>query len=214
MTFRQMIDKVILDAGILEDEMFPEARVKQELNDAQRSVQVKLNGLGLKKWETSSSPSVSDTTWAGYNVSYVSVPTDMLEGDNIVNAVTVSSSISGYASMIDESKFYERIKNTYLIPTAKYPVMVRLDQKLYFFPRPTSVSLVYRKYLPTLTGDSDVSSLPLEYHDLMVKKAVLEIKKAKENQMFIVEDSKLDKEVEETYVKNALNKQEVMNDAK
>ena len=214
MTFRQMIDKTILDAGILEDEIFPEARVKEELNLAQRAIQVKLNGLGLKKWETSSSPSVSNTTWAGYNVSYVSIPTDMLEGNNIVNAVTSATGGNGYATMIDESKFYERIKNTYLIPTAKYPVMVRLDQKLYFFPRPTSVSLVYRKYLPTLTSDSDVSGLPLEYHDLMVQKAVLEIKKAKENQMFIVEDRKLDKEVETTYVKNALNKQEVMNDAK
>lgn len=214
MDLKQMRDKIKLDADILEDEMFSNARLNEMINEANRAIQIKLNGLGLSKWEKSSSPSVTNTTWAGYNVCYVSVPTDLLEGDNVINAQTLSGSTYGYATQINESKFYERLKNTYLIPTYKYPVMVRLDSKLYFFPRFTSITLTYRQVAPTLSGDTDTTIVPLEYHDLIVDKVVLEIKKIKNHGGYVNETNKLNQEIEDTYVKSMRNKQEVINDAK
>lgn len=215
MTFRQMIDKVTLDAGVLGNEMFPEAYIKEVVNQANRSIQVKLNGLGLEKWATSTTPSVATATWAGNNVCYISTPSDFLEGDNEINATTTASDGTvGFAKKMGVDMFQEALRNTYQIPTTRYPAFARMDNKFYFFPRVTSMTFRYRKVVPTLSSDSDTSEIPLEYHDLVVAKAVLEIKKAKENQMFIIEDQKLDKDVEDTYIKSIRNDKETQDDAR
>lgn len=213
MTLKQMRDKARLDAHILSDEMFPNARLNEIINQAQRSIQVKLNGLGMEKWATTASPSVSSSTWAGFDVSYITVPTDYLEGANTISATSVSSSTVGYVSEIPTGQFEERLRNSYMQPTAKYPAMTRMDNKYYFFPRVDSVVFRYRNLVTTLSSDSDVSEIPLEYHDLIVDKVVLEINKIKKQQSYVLEEQRLDKDIEETHLKYMRNKQEAQNDA-
>ena len=213
MTLKQMRDKARLDAHILSDEMFPNARLNEIINQAQRSIQVKLNGLGMEKWATTASPSVSNSTWAGFDVIYITVPTDYLEGANTISATSVSSSTVGYVSEIPTGQFEERLRNSYMQPTAKYPAMTRMDNKYYFFPRVDSVVFRYRNLVTTLSSDSDVSEIPLEYHDLIVDKVVLEINKIKKQQSYVLEEQRLDKDIEETHLKYMRNKQEAQNDA-
>lgn len=210
-----MREKIQLDANILGDEMFPNARLNEMINQAQWDIQIKLNGIGLKKWAKTYTPeTISDSTWGGYNVSYISMPTDYMEGNSPISATTVYSGTNGYASEILSDLFEERLRNSYTTPTTRYPVFTRMDNKYYFYPRVTTINFRYYKRIPELSSDSAESEIPLEYHNKIVDKVVLEIKKIKNNQLYAYEDKKLDKEIEETFIKKERNKQEVKNDAK
>ncbi len=214
MTLKQIREKIQLDAGILNDEMFPDARLNEMINQANRTIQVKLNGLGMEKWSTTSTPSVTNSTWAGNNVCYISVPSDYLEGENTISATTVDgSSVVGYASEVPTGSFEERIRNSYQKPTSKYPAMTRMDNKYYIYPRVSTVTFRYRNIVATLSSDSDVPEIPLEYHDMIVDKVVLEVKKINNQQNYVLEDQKLERDIEETHTKYMRNKQEAKNDA-
>lgn len=214
MTRKEIRDKVEIDAGILGNEMFPHTRLNEMINQAQRYVQIKLNGVGLKKWATTNSPEAyTNSTWAGYNVTYISLPSDFLEGNDAINATTTSSGVTGYAVEVRNEDFEERLRNSYTTPTTKYPVFTRMDNKYYFYPRVSSMTLRYYKRVPDLSSDSSTPEIPLEYHDMIVDKVVLEIKKILNNQLYVLEDRKLDKEIEDAFLKKERNK-EVKNDAK
>ena len=177
------------------------------INQAQRAVQVKLNGVALKKWATTSSPSVTNATWAGYNVCYISVPTDFLEGDNAINATTTQAGVTGKADEIKSQDFEETLRNSYTEPTTKYPVMTRMDNRFYFYPRVSSMTFRYYKRVPNLSSDGDISEIPLEYHDMIVSKVVSEIKKIKAQQQYVLEDRQLDKDIEDAFVKKQRNQE-------
>lgn len=213
MTLQEMRDKVKIDANVLENEMFPNTRLNEMINQAQRAIQVKLNGLGMKRWEASEDYStLTDGTFYNYNVTTVSLPTDYLEGDNLLHAETTSSSISGIAYEVSFPRFPELLRNSYLRPTSQKPTFVRIENSLSIYPRVTAFKLYYRKYLADLT-DSDECQIPKEYHDLVVDKTVLEVKKILNHQGYPVESQKLDKEIEDTYVKELRNKQERTNES-
>ena len=214
MTLKEMRDKVVLDANVLGDEMFPIARLNEIINQANRAVQIKLNGTGLKAWETSEDYSaLNDDTFHNYNVTQCAIPTNFLEGDNFIFAETVSSTINGVAYEVTYAKFPELLKNSYSRPTEQKPSFTRIENTLFIFPRVTTFNLYYRKIVDTLVNDSDVSEIPLEYHDLVVAKAVMEIKKDKNDQMYLADKQKLDKNIEEVQVVKQRNKQEKLNDS-
>ena len=214
MTRKEIREKVEIDAGILGHEMFPQARLNEMIDQAQRYVQIKLNGVGLKKWASTYSPaSYNSSTWAGYEVTYVSLPSDFLEGHDIINATTTASGVTGYAVEVKNQDFEERLRNSYTTPTTKYPVLTRMDNRYYIYPRVTNATLRYYKRVSDLSTDSSTPGIPLEYHDMIVDKVVLEVKKILHNQEYVLEDRKLDKEIENAFLIKERNK-EVKNDIK
>lgn len=213
MTREQIRAKIQLDANILGDELFPNKRLHEMINQSIRTLQVKLNGLGLDKWETNKNyTSFTSTTFYNYPITSLPMPTDYLEGSNLLHAETVSNTINGLAYETTFTKFPELLINSYLRPSNNKPAFVRVKNLLYVYPRVTSFNLYYRKVLADLAEDSSVPEIPLEFHPLIVDLVVAEIKKIN-NVNFIPDLNKFNQEVEETYVKHQRNKQEKKDEA-
>lgn len=212
MTREQIRDKIQLDADVLGDEMFPNKRLHEMINEGIRTLQVKLNGLGMDKWETNQNyTSFTSTTFYNQPITTISLPTDYLEGNNLLHAETISNTINGLAYETTFTKFPELLINSYLKPSNNKPAFVRVKNQLYIYPRVTTFNLYYRKVLADLTSDSSIPEIPLEFHPLIVDWVVTEIKKIK-NVNFIPDLNKLNQDVEETYVKHQRNKQEKKDD--
>lgn len=213
MTREEIRAKAQLDANVLGDEMFPNKRLNEMINQGMRVLQVKLNGLGMDKWETNKDYSVfTSTTFYNKPITAVSLPTDYLEGNNLLHAETVSNTVNGLAYETSFTKFPEILKNSYLTPSNQKPSFARVKNLLYIYPRVTSFNLYYRKVLADLASDASEPEIPLEFQPLIVDWVVTEIKKVN-NPNYIPDLNKFNQDVEEAYIKHQRNKQEKKDDA-
>ena len=133
-TLLELRDEIILSAGIKGNPDFPPTLLNRKINHAQRYVQTELNGLGMKKWETSQSITAGLTA-AAYNSSSNNVKKvavgqtyflNMLESPkSIIHIETNDSSDPpnyGIAREVPIQNFEESLANTYLVPTTKKPI--------------------------------------------------------------------------------------------
>lgn len=179
-TLVQLRDQVYLDAGVKNDPNFPPARLIRVINLAQRYVQTMLNGLGFKAFEKSiaiGTPSAGFHGATAIKTFAVSTLVDMLESPSSILLIeTTDGIIKGIARPVDPNVFEEQISNTYLAPTLAKGVFTRLSGNILLAPSTiTSGTAHYYKNLAELSADADVSEIPVEFIEFVIKKAVLDI---------------------------------------
>ena len=182
-TLKQLRDQIIIDAGVSGQPLFTTTRLDRMINLAQRYVQTNLNGLGMKKWESSDSLTLSAiTTFAGLGVRKAPLSTDcpnMLESPNsiiFIETTDTDTSTSAIAYEVDMKNFQEQLANTYLAPTVSKPVFMRLANYIYLAPSSLdSATAYYYKAVADLSSDSSSTEIPVEFEDFIIKKVVLDI---------------------------------------
>lgn len=179
-TLLQIRDQIIIDAGIEGNPKFPSLRLNRLVNLAQRRVQTQLNGLGMRKWESSDSLTLSAGTFNNVNIKTAPLSTDcpnMLESPNSIIFIECTGvSSSGLAYEIDKDRFAEQLANTYLAPVEKQPIFMRLAQKIYIAPATVATATAYYyKAVTDLSADADATEIPLEFEEFIIKNVIIEI---------------------------------------
>jgi len=202
-TLKQLREQIIIDAGILGNNNFPTPRLDRMINLAQRYVQIQLNGLGMKKWETSISPTLGSSTYAGSSVKTIdfSAITNISESPRAVLQIDCNDGTTyGIARETPIDDFEQIIGNTYTAPTLSQPRFMRLANKLFLSPATiTAATVYYYKVVSDLTSDSDASEIPIEFERFIIKKVVLDILNILGNVKSNI--SELDQEIQLAYDK-------------
>lgn len=160
---------------------FPKAVIVRLINDAQKFVQVQLAHLGIKQWEATDSLTLSSGTLAGSNVKTAPLATDcpsrLFEGRDAVKYIeTTGVSNNGIARYVDDDLFIENLRNSYLVPTESEPIFTRKNNLLCLAPSTiTAATAVYYKSITDLSSDSDTTSIPENYEEFIVKRALIEV---------------------------------------
>lgn len=220
-TLKELRDQVIIDAGIEGQPKFPIPRLNRMINIAQRYVQTNLNGLGMKKWETSSGLILLPRSFAGQSVLISELSSNcpnMLESPNSIIFIETTSDPgqNGLAYPVSVDKFLEQLKNTYLAPTYSNPVFMRLANRIYLAPISIlEATAYYYKAVADLTADSSQTEIPIEFEEFIIKKTVLDIndilgkieskelaQRQIEKEMFNVYEKFLSKQAELQRIKN------------
>lgn len=186
-TLAQLRDQTIIDNSIEGNPAFPTTRLNRMINLAQRYVQTMLNGLGMNKWEVSQSITAGLTSASfasaalSPNVKTVTIGTtyftNMLESPNSIRFISVDDGTNfGIAYPVSPDTFLEHLNNSYLAPSAKKPIFMRLANSVYLAPLAiTSATAFYFRAVLDLSADTDVSEIPQEFEEFVVKKVGIEI---------------------------------------
>ena len=86
-TLKELRDQIVIDSGVQGNPKFPILRLNRIINLACRYVQTELNGLGMKKWESSVALGTpSSGTFGGTSIKKVAISTliNMLESPNSI----------------------------------------------------------------------------------------------------------------------------------
>lgn len=221
-TLKQIRDQIIIDAAISGNPLFPTLRLNKMINLAQRYVQTNLNGLGMKKWETSDTLTLTATVdgFAGHDVQISDLSTDcpnMLESPNSIIFIQTVDDANAYgiAYEIDIRSFQEQLDNTYLSPTLSKPVFMRLANKIFIAPYTVDQAIAYYyKAVTDLSSDSATTEIPIEFEDFVIKKTVLDINeilgKLQDKELA---QRQLEKDIQQSYEK-FLGKQQELNRVK
>lgn len=185
---------------------FPKAVIVRLINDAQKFVQVQLAHLGIKQWEATDSLTLSSGTLAGSNVKTAPLATDcpsrLFEGRDAVKYIeTTGVSNNGIARYIDDDLFIENLRNSYLVPTESEPIFTRKNNLLCLAPSTiTAATAVYYKSITDLSSDSDTTSIPENYEEFIVKRALIEVDSILEKLQNKVETiAQLEKDIKDSF---------------
>lgn len=160
---------------------FPQAVITRLVNDAQKFVQVQLAHLGIKQWEATDSLTLSSGTLAGSNVKTAPLATDcpsrLFEGRDAIKYIeTTGVEDNGIAHYVDDDVFLDNLRNTYLGPTELEPIFTRKNNLLLVAPSSiTAATAVYYKSVTDLGADSDATTIPENYEEFIVKRALIEV---------------------------------------
>lgn len=211
----ELRDQLVIDAGVEGDPKFPIPRLNRMIALAERYVQTELNALGFKKWEKSLTVTkigsgsgvegFADSYFnsATKNVAVATIPfthsavsylKDILESPSSILFVSCDfysapTHAYGLAYEVDKDRFKESLMNTYLAPTKKSPIFMRLGNKLWVAPYADStynlqsITVFYYKVItditlfesPLTTADDNTTEIPVEFEEFIIKKAKLEI---------------------------------------
>lgn len=182
----QLKDSVALRAGVMGHPDFPYTRLREYINLAQRFVQAKLNGLGMKQWETSYDISVDLTVEsfmgldnvAGCDISATTFP-NMLESPKSILYIDLSAGgQSGVAREVDSKRFHEQTHNAFLKPSVTRPIFTRIANKIYIAPfaEYTQAMAYYYRIVTDLITNESITEIPPEFEEYIIKKAVIDIK--------------------------------------
>lgn len=184
-TLLQLRDQIIKSAGIQGFAEFPTVYLNRLINLAQRYVQTELNGLGMKKWEKEQAVTAGLTA-AAFGSSTNNVKTviigstyfpNMIESPKSIKFIMVNDvSNYGIAYEVGEERFFAIISNTYSTPSVKEAVFMRLAGKVYLAPTGITAAIAfYYQVITDLASDGDITEIPLEFEEYIIKKVVAEI---------------------------------------
>ena len=160
---------------------FPRAVLVRLVNDAQKYVQVQLAHLGIKQWEATDSLTLSASTLASQNVKTAPLSTDcpsrLFEGRDAVKYIeTTGVTSNGIAKYVDDDVLVENLRNSYLAPTELEPIFSRKNNLLIIAPSTiTAATAVYYKAITDLSTDADLTTIPENYEEFIIKRALIEI---------------------------------------
>ena len=182
-TLAELRDQIVIDANVQGNPLFPVTRLNRIINLAQRSIQTELNGLGMKKWEAmiDLSAGMRSSTFVGRNV--LTIPVDdahfpqMLESPRSVIFMECSDGTGhGLAYEVDLDRFKEQLENSWLEPTVASAVFMRLANRILFAPHTVNtLTAYYYRAIEDLAEDTDETTIPVEFEEYVIKKAVAEI---------------------------------------
>jgi hypothetical protein len=184
-TLKKLRDQVARKAGIVGNAQFPETRVNQIVNLAQRYVQIALCGLGMKKWETYQVITAGLTAEAfksgTSNVKTVEIDSTyfprLLESPKSIKLIEVDDTTNyGIAKEVDEHIFADLLGDSYSTPTVNNPIFMRLSNKIYLAPLAiTTAKAHFFQSVGDLSSDSSETIIPFEFEEFIIRKAVMEI---------------------------------------
>lgn len=168
-TLVQIRDLVKANAGVKEDPNFTNPLLNRWINDAQRTIQLKLFHLGYTEFLSTDSLTLSAGTLGDKNVKTSPLSTDVPNRMGVPNwLVYVDASNSGggatdkgLAYPVSNRVFLEHLRNTFLAPTANQPLCTIMDDKIYLAPSALdTASAHYYKQTTDMSSDSDNADLP------------------------------------------------------
>ena len=182
MTLREIIDKIQVDAGVLGNEYWTDARLIEMANNAQKEIQAQFQ-MPLNEFLTTQlyTGVPLSTVISGTSVGTISMPSDFLEGSRPLWAdVTYTGSSAGtyHAREIPLDEMGEYMNNSYMAGVTTEPIIARMQDTLLVHPgtNASALRLYYDRYPADMSGDSDNPDLPVEYHHLVVDFVVNKIK--------------------------------------
>lgn len=189
-TLIQIRDLVKANARIMEDPEFTDALLNRWINDAQRSVQLKLFYLGYTEFKSSDSLTLSAAAYASSsnNVKTAPLSTDVPNRMGVPNwliQIDVNDSGGGGSSYgiaypVTDRAFKELLSNTFLTPTVPNPICTVLDDKIYLAPVDIDVAVAhYYKLTTDLSSDSDTIDLPEPFVDFVVRMTEMRVEDKK-----------------------------------
>lgn len=180
-TLLNLREAVRTDYKLDGDANFPISRMTWLINQAQRYVQIQLNGLGIKKWEMVV-PNVSliSHTFAGFTLQSfnTSTLTNLAESPKSIRfiEVTDASSNNGLAFEVDEKFAFEHLNNSILAPTIKDPFFWRMDNVIYLAPSTVAGCITHFYGVVTdLVADTDITEIPVEFTETIIKRVGIEV---------------------------------------
>jgi len=202
-TLKELRDQIKIDAGLLGNNNFPDPRLNRMINLAQRYVQIQLNGLGMKKWETSITPTLSPSTYAGNTLATFSMSslTNVSESPKSVLQIDCSDGTSaGIAREVSPDNFEEILQNTYSPPSVTQPRFMRLGGIVFIAPSTiTTANVYYYKVVADMVADTDLTEIPMEFERFIISKAVNEIYRIQNKAA--KSEGELDQEIQTAYEK-------------
>lgn len=194
---------------------FPKAVLIRLVNDGYKFVQVQLAHLGIKQWEATDSLTLSSGTLANQSVKTADLSSDcpgrLFEGRDAIKYIeTTGVTYNGIARYVDDDIVIDHLRNTFLAPTEYEPIFSRKNNILYISPSTiTAGTAVYYKTVTDLSADSDATTVPENYEDFIIKKALIEIDAILEKLQSKIEAiNQLTKDIKETFNSFAFVKQE------
>lgn len=183
-------EQIKLDYKISGDADFPAARLNLLINQAQRFVQMQLNGLGIKRWETSISftggtlPAAAFLSTAN-NVKSVPISslTNLAESPNAIRFIqTVGGTTWNQAKEVNEAFVNEHLGNSLNTPSLADSIFWRSDGTVYIAPSTVTTAIIhFYKVVTDLSGDSDATEIPVEFTEHIVKRAGIDIETIRGN---------------------------------
>ena len=211
-------DQIKSDASIVGDKNFPDLLLTRYINLASRYVQSQLPEL-LKKWESSINCALTASLFSGINVKTFNLSTaipSLAEGKNAVRFIEVSDGVRfGVAYPIEDTLFYEEIRNSFLSPTIRQPKFSRMENTVVISPASVTTALThYYRVVTDLVADTDVSEIPEIYDEMIIKAVLINISAVQKNiQVEQTEIQALDKTINDTFQKYAIKESEKKQDA-
>lgn len=137
----------------------------------------------MKKWEAVTTLSTQSREEEFVGKPILGIPIDgvqfpqMLESPRSIIFIECSDGTShGLAYEVDLDMFKDQLENTWLAPSVSSAVFMRLANKILFAPATvTSLKAYYYKAVPDLVNDGDFTTIPVEFEEYVIKKAVAEI---------------------------------------
>ena len=122
---------------------------------------------------------LTSASFIGKSVQSVSVSSlvNMAESPNALRFAEVSDGTDyGFAKEVNEQFAFEHLNNPYFSPTVKNPFYFRVSGNIYFAPATINAAKVhYYRVIADLSADSDVTEMPTEFVEFIIKRAGVEI---------------------------------------
>ena len=182
-TLLQLRDLIKANTGIKEDPNFANALLNRWINDAQRSVQLKLFFLGYKEFKSSDSLTLSSGSLGVNTVKTAPLATDCPNRMGVPNwlifvdcGIAAQVTQKGIAYPISERSFDELIKNTFLTPTAVAPICTIIDDKIYISPSTIDTATAhYYKETTDMASDAGTLDLPEAFNSFVMRMVEMRI---------------------------------------
>lgn len=192
-TLVQARDQLRLDNDILGNPNFPDPLLNRYLNLAQKYVQKILNGLGIKKWETSydGTTELASVKFNGVSVKKITMAQiktgstyDVGIAPNSVrfiecgDGVSLSSSTNfGIAKGSNEDTFHKLLSNTYAAPSLSEPRFLWINNSILIAPSTVTACMIhFYRVVKDLSSDSAEFEVPDEFIDHVIKRASIDVK--------------------------------------
>lgn len=166
---------------------FPRLILNRIVNDAYKYIQIQLAHLGIKQWEATDVLTLSSGTLASQSVKTADLSTDcpnrLFENNDVIKYIeTTGVTYNGIATFIEDSDFVNMLRNPYKSPTEYEPKFTRKNNLILISPSTiTAGTAVYYKTVTDLSADADATTVPENYEDFIIKKALIDIDAILEN---------------------------------
>lgn len=178
-TLLNLREQIRLDYKLEGDPNFPITRLTLMINQAQRYVQIQLNGLGFKKWEKIATLTLGPNVFVNKSLmnAALSLTPDMIESPKSIRFVEVGDGTTyGLAYEVSEAFAYEHLNNSLLAPTIKDPFFFRMDNFIWLAPSTILTgTLHYYAVITDLAADTDATQIPTEFVQYITKRVGIEI---------------------------------------
>ena len=198
-TLKQLRDQIRLDARIKNKTQYPDLRLTNDINLAQRQLQLKIREL----WRNQSSLAATSTTLPAITFGDVSLKavafsdiTGLLKAPGSIAFIgTTDGANTGIAYEVDRFEFQERANNTYgsSVTNPCFTIQGETAEgtSIWLVPATiTTATVYYEKLITDLSADGDILEIPDDYMKQLKDMVIQKIVGMQEEQDKVIQETK------------------------